>query len=285
MPQRGNLQSQSRRQARRSNQQQPQQPTPRRASNSRRRGLVLPAAGGVGPRVGDGRGDEGGPAHLVDHGGGVDVVEVERLALVRGGGGVDGHGPREAGVAGREAARGERDAQGQVVDVAVRRGGPVGDGGGEAVVLVVLPRVRVAPRRRGVLQARGVVRDVVGEEAGVGLADLRVLGAVVLLAGGGGAQGEGEGGHEGRAGGEEDGAGGVEDGGDGGEGAAGVEEGHGVLGSGRLGFWGEKICERKKRRGGFWRKEGLTWRRRLNGTQEMKVSLLTMERRKVGQLG
>ena len=52
-------------------------------------------------------------------------------------------------------------------------------------------------RRRVVLEAGGVVGDVVGEEAGVGLADLRVLVVVVFLAGGGGAEGEGEGGHEG----------------------------------------------------------------------------------------
>ena len=68
--------------------------------------------------------------------------------------------------------------------------------------MVVLLRVGVAAR--GVLEAGGVVRDVVGEEAGVGLTHLWVLGAVVVLAGGRGAEGEGEGGHEGRAGGEGD---------------------------------------------------------------------------------
>ena len=206
---------------RRSNQQQQSPPTlPRTVVDPRRGGrrLLALAAGGVGARVGDARLDEGGPAHLVDHGGRVDVVEVERLALVGRRARVDGHGAGEAGVAGRQAARGQPHAQGQVVDVAVRGGGPVGDGVGEAVVLVVLVRVR----RRGVLQARGVVGDVVGKEAGVGLADLGVLVVVVFLAGGGGAEGEGEGGHEGRAGGEEDGAGCVQDGGDVGAGAAGV---------------------------------------------------------------
>ena len=166
----------------------------RTAVGPRRGGRLLAlAVGGIGARVGDAGLDESGPAHLVDHGGRVDVVEVERLALVRRRVRVDGHGPGEAGVAGREAARGQLDAQGQIVDVAVRGGGPVGDGVGEAVVLVVLVRVR----RRGVLQAGGVVGDVVGEEAGVGLADLGVLVVVVFLAGGGGAEGDGEGGHEG----------------------------------------------------------------------------------------
>ena len=88
-----------------------------------------------------------------------------------------------------------------------------------------------------------MVGDVVGEKAGVGLAHLRVLAVVVVLAGGGGAEGEGVRGHEGGAGGEDDGAGGVEDGGDGGEVAGCVEEGHGVLGNGRLVFWGE-VCGR-----------------------------------------
>lgn len=41
------------------------------------------------------------------------------------------------------------------------------------------------------------MRDVVGEEPGVGLADLRVFTVVVVLAGARGAEGEGEGGHEG----------------------------------------------------------------------------------------
>ena len=58
--------------------------------------------------------------------------------------------------------------------------------------------------------------DVVGEEAGVGLAHLGVLAVVVGLAGAGGAEGGCEGGHEGGAGGRGDGAGGVEEGGDGG---------------------------------------------------------------------
>ena len=103
----------------------------------------------------------------------------------------------EARVAGRQAARRQRHAQRQVVDVAVGRGGRVGDGVGEAVVLVVRVWVR-APRGGGaVLQAGGVVRDVVGEEAGVSLAHLGVFVVVVLLAGGGGAEGDGERGHEG----------------------------------------------------------------------------------------
>ena len=179
---------------RRSDRQQQRPPTPLRAPRRGGRLLAL-AVGGVGARVGDAGLDEGGPAHLVDHGGRVDVVEVERLAPVRGRGGVDGHGAGQAGVAGREAARGEREAQGQVVDVAVRGGGPVRDGVGEAVVAVVL--VRRGRLRRDVLEAGGVVGDVVGEEAGVGLADLGVLVVVVFLAGGRGAEGEGEGGHEG----------------------------------------------------------------------------------------
>lgn len=194
------FQSQSRDQTSRSDQQsQPRAraidaPGPRR--RSRRLGA---AAGGIGARVGDARVDVVGSAHLVDHGGGVDVVEVERLALVGRGGRVGGHGLREARVAGRDAARGQAEAEGQVVDVAVRRGGLVGDGVGEAVVrvVVVLVRVRIVAWRRAVLQARGVVRDVVGEEAGVGLADLRVFAVVVVLAGARGAEGDGEGGHEG----------------------------------------------------------------------------------------
>ena len=128
------------------------------------------------------------------------------------------------------------DAEGQVVDVAVGRGAGVCDGVGEAVVFVVLLRVGRLARDRGVLQAGGVVGDVVGEEARVGLAHLRVLAVVVVLAGAGGAEGLREGGHEGGAGGEGGGTGGVEDGGDGGEGAGGVEKGHGVLG--RLVFRG-----------------------------------------------
>ena len=209
---------------RRSNQQQ-RRPTP--AVNPQRGGrrrLLALAAGGVGARVGYGRLDEVGPAHLVDHRGRVDVVEVERLGPVGRRARVDGHGAGQAGVAGREAARGQADAQGQVVDVAVRGGGPVRDGVGEAVALAV-----VVGGGGGALEAGGVVGDVVGEEARVGLPDLRVLVVVVFLAGGGGAEREGEGGHEGGAGGEEDGAGRVQDGGDGGDGAAGVEEGHGVL--------------------------------------------------------
>ncbi len=190
--------SQSRHQPRRSDQ-PARPPHPPRSSSSiatprSRRGGLLAPAGGTGAGVGDAGVDEGGPAHLVDHGGGVDVVEVERLAAVRGGGGVDGHGVGEAGVAGREAARGELDAEGDVVDVAVGRGGGVGDGVGEAVVVVVLLRVA---GDGGVFEAGGVVGDVVGEEAGVGLAHLRVLAVVVVLAGAGGAEGEGEGGHEG----------------------------------------------------------------------------------------
>ena len=187
--------SQRREPSRRGSDQQQRPSTLARTAVGPRRGgrLLALAAGGVGARVGDAGLDEGGPAHLVDHGGRVDVVEVERLALVRRRARVDGHGPGEAGVAGREAARGQLDPQGQVVDVAVGGGGPVGDGVGEAVILVVLVRVR----GRGVLQAGGVVGDVVGEEAGVGLADLGVLVVVVVLAGGGGAEGEGEGGHEG----------------------------------------------------------------------------------------
>ena len=194
------FQSQSRDQTGRSD----QQPQPRaRAVDApgrrRRSGPLGAAAGGIGARVGDARVDVVGSAHLVDHGGGVDVVEVERLALVGRGGRVGGHGLREARVAGRDAARGQAEAEGQVVDVAVRRGGLVGDGVGEAVVrvVVVLVRVRIVAWRRAVLQARGVVRDVVGEEAGVGLADLRVFAVVVVLAGARGAEGEGEGGHEG----------------------------------------------------------------------------------------
>ena len=178
---------------RRSDQQQQRQRPPTLFPRGGRRLLAL-AAGGVGARVGDGGLDKGGPAHLVDHGGRVDVVEVERLAPVGRRVRVDGHGAGQAGVAGREAARGQAQAQGQVVDVAVRGGGPVGDGVGEAVVSVVLVR---QGWRRVVLQARGVVRDVVGEEAGVGLPDLGVLVVVVLLAGDRGAEGEGEGGHEG----------------------------------------------------------------------------------------
>ncbi len=58
-----------------------------------------------------------------------------------------------------------------------------------------------------------MVEDVVGEEAGVGLADERVLTVVVLGAGGGGAELGGVGGHEGGAEGKDDGAGGVKDGG------------------------------------------------------------------------
>ena len=164
----------------------------RAAAGPRRSGRLLAlAVGRVGARVGYVGLDERGPAHLVDHGGRGDVVEVERLAFVRRRGREDGHGAGEAGVAGREAAGGETEAQGQVVDVAVRGGGAVRDGVGEAVILIVLGG------RRGVFEAGGVVGDVVGEEAGVGLADLGVLGVVVFLAGGGGAEGEGEGGHEG----------------------------------------------------------------------------------------
>ena len=177
---------------RRSDQQQRQRPPTLFPRGGRR--LLALAAGGVGTRVGDGGLDEGRPAHLVDHGSRVDVVEVERLAPVGRRVRVDGHGAGQAGVAGREAARGQAQAQGQVVDVAVRGGGPVRDGVGEAVVSVVLVRLG---RRRRVLQARGVVGDVVGEEAGVGLPDLGVLVVVVLLAGDRGAEGEGEGGHEG----------------------------------------------------------------------------------------
>ena len=72
--------------------------------------------------------------------------------------------------------------------------------------------------------------------------DLGVLLVVVVLAGGRGAEGEGEGGHEGRAGGEEDGTGCVQDGGDGGHGAAGVEEGHGVLEVEDVSFPGSKLA-------------------------------------------
>lgn len=240
---------------RRTNQQQQQRPPtlPRTAADPRRGGrrrLLALAAGGVGARVGDGGLDEAGPAHLVDHGGRVDVVEVERLALVRRRARVDGHGAGQAGVAGREAARGQADAQGQVVDVAVRGGGPVGDGVGEAVGLVVLVRGGGGVRCRGALEAGGVVGDVVGEEAGVGLADLRVLLVVVFLAGGGGAEGEGEGGHEDGAAGEEDGAGRVQDGGDGGDGAAGVEEGHGVLEVRRSVLWRQGLKESRLAREG-----------------------------------
>ena len=194
------FQSQGRDQTRRSDQQsQPRARAVDAPGPRRRSGPLGAAAGGIGARVGDARVDVVGSAHLVDHGGGVDVVEVERLALVGRRGGVGGHGLGEARVAGRDAARGQAEAEGQVVDVAVRRGGLVGDGVGEAVVrvVVVLVRVRIVAWRRAVLQARGVVRDVVGEEAGVGLADLRVFAVVVVLAGARGAEGEGEGGHEG----------------------------------------------------------------------------------------
>lgn len=192
--------SQSREQSRRSDQQAQSTLPPRRVNNARpspRSGRRLtPTAGGTRARVRDRGRHKGGSAHLVDHGGRVDVVEVERLAPVRRRVRVDGHGPREARVAGREAARGQGEAHGEVVDVAVGRGGFVGDGVGEAVVFVVLLLVRVA-RGRGVLQAGGVVGDVVGEEAGVGLAHLGVFVVVVVLAGGGGAEGKSKGGHEG----------------------------------------------------------------------------------------
>ena len=60
-----------------------------------------------------------------------------------------------------------------------------------------------------VFEAGGVVEDVVGDEAGVGLADDWVLALVVLGAGGGGAELEGVGGHYGGAFGEDYVAGGV----------------------------------------------------------------------------
>lgn len=226
--------SQNRSQRRRSDQ-QPQPTLPHRSGSGtgapppQRGRRLLPAAAGAGAGVRDAGVDKGGSAHDVDLGGGLDVVHVERLAPVGGRVGVHGHCVCEAGVAGRQAARGQVDAQGQVVDVAVGRGAGVCDGVGEAVVFVVLLRVGRLARDRGVLQARGVVGDVVGEEARVGLAHLRVLAVVVVLAGAGGAEGLREGGHEGGAGGEGGGTGGVEDGGDGGEGAGGVEKGHGVL--------------------------------------------------------
>lgn len=195
-----NDRSQNREQSRRSDQQAQSTLPPRRVNNARpnprRGGRLAPAAVGTGARVRDRRPHKGGSAHLIDHGGRVDVVEVERLTPVRRRVRVDGHGPREARVAGREAARGQPEAHGEVVHVAVGRGGLVGDCVGEAVVLVVLLLVRVA-RGRSVLQAGGVVGDVVGEEAGVGLAHLGVFVVVVVLAGGGGTEGEGEGGHEG----------------------------------------------------------------------------------------
>ena len=97
---------------RRSNQQQQQRPPTLPRTRRRGRRLLALAAGGVGARVGDGRLDESGPAHLVDHGGRIDVVEVERLARVGRRARIDGHGAGEAGVAGREAARGQLDAQG-----------------------------------------------------------------------------------------------------------------------------------------------------------------------------
>ena len=210
----------------------------------RRSGLLLPPRPARPPVAGAGVGhagvDERRPAHDVDAGGRLDVVEVQRLAPVRGPRGEDGHGGGEAGVAGRLAARGQGDAQGQVVDVAVGRGADVCDCVGEAVVgVVVVVGVAVGVAVGVVvLQAGGVVRDVVGEEAGVGLAYLRVFALVVVLAGARGAEGLGEGGHEGGAGGEDGGAGGVEDGGDGGEGTGGVEEGHGVLEKCQLVFGG-----------------------------------------------
>ena len=90
------------------------------------------------------------------------------------------------------------------------------------------------------------MEDVVRQEAGVGLSDERVFALIVLRAGGGGAEGLGEGGHEGGAGGGVDVAGGAQGGGYRGEGFGGGEEGHGVLflemSAGRLlaGFEGER---------------------------------------------
>ena len=78
--------------------------SPRRGGG---RGLLAAAgAAGGGAGVGDAGVDKGGPAHFVDEGGGVDVVEVEGLAFVGGRGGVDGHCGGEAAVAGRDGARG-----------------------------------------------------------------------------------------------------------------------------------------------------------------------------------
>ena len=97
------LGSQKRERSRRSDQQQAQPTVAPRSINdpNPRRGGRLTAAGGIGARVRDTRRHKGGSAHLVDDPGRVDVVEVERLALVRRRVRVDCHGFGEAGVAGR----------------------------------------------------------------------------------------------------------------------------------------------------------------------------------------
>ena len=121
---------------------------------------------------------------------------------------------------GRSGAAGKGNAEGEVVDVGVGRGGGVCDCVGETVVAVV----------GGVIfEAAGVVEEIVCDEAVVGLQHERVLGAVVGAAVAVGFDLGGEGGHEGGASREDDGAGGVQGGGYGGEGFRGCEEGVGVL--------------------------------------------------------
>lgn len=95
--------------------------------------------------------------------------------------------------------------QWQVIHITVCRRSGVGDGVGEAII------VRVVIGRRGCgVETGGVVEDVVGDEAVVGLAHEGVLAFVVLGACGGAAEGEGEGGNESGAGGEDYVARGVE---------------------------------------------------------------------------
>ena len=85
---------------------------PRLGGAQRRGGGRLAAAGRRGAGGRDAGVDEVGPAHFVDERRGLDVVEVEGLGFVGGGGGVEGHSFGEAGVAGGQAARGQGDAEG-----------------------------------------------------------------------------------------------------------------------------------------------------------------------------
>ncbi|KAI1936495.1 hypothetical protein LOZ66_004470 [Ophidiomyces ophidiicola] len=129
-----------------------------------------------GPRGRHGRGgtlhalrDEGRATADVDLLGGGEVGLRERLVLDGGGARVDLHGGLQTLVALGARGAGQRGAEGDVVDEGVGDGGLGGEGVGHAVAAGV-----------GVLEAGGVVHELVGDEAGLGVEGERVLGVEVL---------------------------------------------------------------------------------------------------------
>ena len=109
-----------------------------------RRGSVRAPAAGRGAGCWDTRVHKGRSAHVVDPGGGIDVVQTERLGFVHCLVCKDGHRVRQAGITCRQAARRQWCTQGEIVDIAVGWGGGVSDGVGEAVIVVMLLRIRIA---------------------------------------------------------------------------------------------------------------------------------------------